>query len=226
MTKRILLAAVAALFLFGCGEKTHDFKIRFQDVQKLQKNDRVVWEDKAVGQVKDVAYTPAGDFLVDVAITDPFVNLATDASRFYIDVDPELAGKKAILVVNSGSGKPIQRGAVVEGQTKTIVMYDQIVDGLRLNIRAFEAGINEFLQELQNFSESEQVKQLERELDRILAEIKDLSAEMKEKLQKEILPLIRQRIEELRRRLQQRGAEDKLGYVDQKIKQIYAGLET
>jgi glucose-6-phosphate isomerase len=87
-----------------------------------------------------------------------------------------------------------------------------------------ESEINEFVKGLQDFSESEQIKQIERQLDKILAEIENLSAEMKHKLETEILPRIKEHIEELIRRLKQIGKEKKLKYVDQKIETISTKL--
>ena len=87
-----------------------------------------------------------------------------------------------------------------------------------------ETEINEFLNGLQDFSESEQIKQIERQLDKILAEIENLSAEMKHKLETDILPRIKEQIEELRRRLEQIGREEKLKYVDRNIEEISGKL--
>ena len=87
-----------------------------------------------------------------------------------------------------------------------------------------EFEINEFVKGLQDFSESEQIKQIERQLDKILAEIENLSVEIKHKLETEILPRIKQQIEGLRRRLEEIGKEEKLKYVDQKIETISAKL--
>ena len=87
-----------------------------------------------------------------------------------------------------------------------------------------ESEINEFFKGLQYLSESEQIKQIERQLDKILAEIENLSMEMKHKLETEILPRIKKRVEELRRRLEGIGKEEKLEYVDKKIETISVKL--
>jgi ElaB/YqjD/DUF883 family membrane-anchored ribosome-binding protein len=61
-----------------------------------------------------------------------------------------------------------------------------------------ESEINEFFKKIQNLSEDEQIKQLERQLDKILDEIENLMEEI--------------------------GKEEKLKYVDQKIETISAKL--
>ena len=87
-----------------------------------------------------------------------------------------------------------------------------------------ESEINTFFASLQDFSESEQIKQIEKQLDKILAEIENLNADLKHQLETDILPRIKAQIEELRRRLKQTGNEEKLQYVDRKIKTISAKL--
>jgi hypothetical protein len=73
-----------------------------------------------------------------------------------------------------------------------------------------------------NLSESEQIKQIERQLDKILAEIENLSVEMKHKLETKILPRIKEQLERMKRRLEKIGKEEKLKHVEQKIETISA----
>ena len=87
-----------------------------------------------------------------------------------------------------------------------------------------ESEINEFFKGLQNLSEDEQIKQIEKQLDKILAEIKNLSMEMKHQLEIEILPRIKEQLEELKRRLEEIGKEEKLKHVEQKFETISAKL--
>ena len=129
-----------------------------------------------------------------------------------------------LIIQIEDDGNIIEKNAIVEGQPKYAAIYDQIANKFRKNVRVMEAEINEFFKGLQNLTEDEQIKQLERQLDKILAEIENLSAQMKHKLETEILPRIKEQIEELRRRLEEIGKEEKLKYVDQKIETISAKL--
>jgi predicted nucleic acid-binding protein len=110
------------------------------------------------------------------------------------------------------------------GQTKYEAIYGRIASKFRKNVGVIESEINEFLKGLQNLTQDEQIKQIERQLDKILAELENLSVQMKHRLETEILPRIIEQIEELRRRLGELGKEKKLKYVDQKIKTISAKL--
>jgi ABC-type transporter Mla subunit MlaD len=226
MIRTVLLSTLTALIIIGCGNTTHDFKIRFSDIQGLRKGDHVLFEDTVIGDVKDVVYTDSGEYLASVSVKKQFTSRATDASRFYIDSESESGDRKAIRVIQiKEGGNVIEEGAIVEGQSKYAVMYEQFADQFRKNIDMLESELNEFLKGLKDLSENEQIKQIEMQLDRILAELGNLSLEMKNKLQTEILPLIREQIEELRRRLEKTGQEGKLKYVDQKIEMISAKLK-
>ena len=68
MIKNIFFSAITALVLIGCVETTHNFKIRFNDIQGLRKNDRVFLDNTAIGEVTDIEYTDKGNSLVSVAV--------------------------------------------------------------------------------------------------------------------------------------------------------------
>ena len=64
MIKNIFFSAITALVLIGCFGTTHNFKIRFNDIQGLRKNDRVFFDNTAIGEVTGVEYTNTGNSLV------------------------------------------------------------------------------------------------------------------------------------------------------------------
>ena len=221
MIRNFSFAVIVALVLSGCGGTTYNLKIQFDDIDGLRKNDRVFFDKTPVGIVTDVEYTDSGNYLVSVAVENEFSSWLKDSSTFYIDSNPETGGQQAVRIIQTkDGGNMLERNSIVVGQSKYSAIYGRIADNFRKNIYAMEAEINEFLNGLQDFSESEQIKQIERQLDKILAEIQNLSAEMKHKLETDILPRIKEQIEELRRRLQQLGREEKLKYVDRKIEEI------
>jgi len=225
MIRNFIFSAISALVLIGCIGTTHNFKIRFNDIEGLRKNDQVFFDKIPIGVVKDIEYTDSGNYLVRVAVEDKFSSLPKDSSTFYIDSNPEAEGQKAIRIIQiKNDGNIIEKNGIVEGQSKYTAIYSQIASKFRKNVRLMESDINDFFERLQNLTEEEQIKQLERQLDRILAEIENLSVQMKHKLETEILPRIKEQIEELRRHLEEIGKEEKLKYVDQKIETISARL--
>jgi ABC-type transporter Mla subunit MlaD len=225
MVRNFIFSAITAFALFGCIGTTHNFNIRFNDIEGLRKNDQVFFDNTPIGVVTDVEYADTGNYLVRVAVEDQFASLPKDSSTFYIDSSPETEEQKAIRITQiKDGGNIIEKNAIVEGQTKYVAIYGQIANKFRKNVRVMESEINEFFKRLQDLSEDEQIKQIEKQLDKILAELEDLSAQMKQKLETEILPRIREKLKELRRRLEELGKEKKLKHVEQKIETISAKL--
>jgi paraquat-inducible protein B len=226
MRRYFFFSAISALIIVGCFGTTHNFKIKFNDIQGLRENDRVFFDKTAIGEVTGIKYTDAGNYLVSVAVEDQYSSLPKDSSTFYIDSNPETEGQKAIQIIQiEDGGNTLKKNTVVEGQSKYAAVYGRIANKFRKNIQSLESELNEFIEGLQSLSESEQIKQIERQLDKIIAEIGNLSLEMKQKLENEILPRIKAQIEELRRRLEKIDKEEKLKHVEQKIETISAKLK-
>jgi hypothetical protein len=222
----IFLAAIAALFFTGCNLTSHNFKIRFNDIQGLKENDRVFFDKAAIGEVTGIEYTDTGSFLVSVSIEDQFSSLPKDSSTFYIDSNPEAESRQAIQIIQiKEGGNMVKKNAVVQGQPKYAAVYSQIANQFRKNVHELESGLIDFFKELQNLSANEQIKRIERQLDEILAEIGNLSYAMKNKLETEILPRIKEHLEDLKRRLEENGQEGKLKTVEKKFEAIYEKLQ-
>ena len=216
---------LGALSLLGCGSDTLDFMIRYQEIYGLRKDDRVLFEERHIGNVKDVKYTSQGDYLVDVSISKEFADNITEHSRFYIALDPKNKKRQAVHTVRiKDGGTPIQKNAVVAGTTKYAVLFDQFGVGLRDNLKRFELEVNNLIESLRHLSESEQIKRLENELDRLLADMQYLGEEMKHRLKTEILPRIKETIEELRRKLKELGREEELVPVERKVEELTISL--
>jgi len=225
MMKNFFFSTLTALIIIGCIETTHNFKVRFNDVQGLRKNDQVYFDKTAIGKVTDIEYTDTGNYLVSVTVENQFSSLPKDTSTFYIDSNPDSESEKALRIIQfKDGGSKLEKKAVVEGQSKYAAIYGQIANSFYKNIYVMESEIDEVFKGLQSFSESEQIKQIERQLDKILVELDHMSVEMRYKFKTEILPNIYEQIEKLRRRLEGIGKEEKLKYVDQKMETIYAEL--
>jgi len=223
--KKFFFSALTALIMIGCIETTHNFKVRFNDIQGLCKNDQVYFDKTAIGKVTDIEYTDTGNYLVSVAVEDQFSSVPKDTSTFYIDSNPDRESEKALRIIQfKDGGSKIEKKAIVEGQSKYAAIYGQIANTFIKNIYVMESEIDEVFKGLQSLSESEQIKQIERQLDKILVELDHMSVEMRYKFKTEILPNIYEQIEKLRRRLEEIGKEEKLKYVDQKMETIYAEL--
>ncbi|MEN8265082.1 MAG: hypothetical protein ABFR82_16675 [Nitrospirota bacterium] len=221
MIRSLFLTTITVMVIIGCSETTHDFKIRFSDIQGLRKGNQVFFEETVIGNVKEIEYTDSGNYLVSVSVRKQFASTTTDASKFYIDAEHERSEQKGIRVVQlEKGGNKIEEDTIVEGHTKYAVIYDQFAYQFSKNIYILESGINEFFKELKGFSKNEQIKEIERQLNEIIADLGNMSIEIKNKLEKEILPLLRKKIEELRKSLEKTGEEEELKNIDQKIEVI------
>ncbi len=67
MVRNFILSAITAFALFGCIGTTHNFNIRFNDIEGLRKNDQVFFDNTPIGVVTDVEYADTGNYLVRVA---------------------------------------------------------------------------------------------------------------------------------------------------------------
>ena len=70
MIKNIFFSAITALVILGCIEATHNFKIRFNDIEGLRKNDQVFFDIIPIGIGTDIEYTDTGNYLVSIAVED------------------------------------------------------------------------------------------------------------------------------------------------------------
>jgi hypothetical protein len=86
ISKTVFVLLFGALFLSGCGSDTLDFKIHYREIFGLRKDDRVLFQERHIGNVKDVTYTSQGDYLVDVSISKEFSNEISE-------VPPDRAGE-------------------------------------------------------------------------------------------------------------------------------------
>lgn len=225
MKNPLLIPVAAALLLTGCFDRTHDFTLRFRDVHGLAKGDPVYLEESIIGTVDGVTYTDQGDFLVDISIRREFEPAATQTSRFFVDALPDTHQKIIRVVQLTPGGEPIAEGSVVDGRTKFAVLYEQLARQVGEKVADLEAGLNVFLEELQAIPEKEQIKRLERELDRILADLGQMSREMEQTLENDILPKIEKKIEELRKKLQRSGDPDDLKVIEEKLDRIHDKLQ-
>jgi hypothetical protein len=61
MIRNLIFSALTSLVLAGCIGTTHNFMIRFNDIEGLRKDDQVFFDQTPIGVVKDVEYNDTGD---------------------------------------------------------------------------------------------------------------------------------------------------------------------
>jgi len=224
MRKRFFFLLILSLAIFACKQSPLIIKIKFDQIQGLQKGDRVIFEQNQVGSVADIFYSKEGFYTVGIVIKENFVDAATDYSKFFIISDPQDAGKKAIEITRSRkNGSPLKNNAIVEGSTKTSAFMDQILNELLNGFGGLKKQFEHFSEELRNIPESEEFKKLEEELKHLGEEMGQSGKAVREKIQQEVLPQLKEELEKLRERLRQFDREDELKPIEiemEKIKKI------
>ena len=227
MVRKTLFLILTMLVLTGFSGPALEFTARFDEIEGLRKNDPVFFDTKRIGSVKNVEYTDTATYLVQIAVEEQFSCLPKDSSTYYIDTIPENYDRKAIRIVQiHNGGQALKPNAVVDGQSKYAVVFDQITNKFRKNIGVLESEIAELFKDLQKLSEDEQIKQLENQLENILDNVENLSAQMKKKLVTEILPRIKEQLENLKSRLKRSGREEKLDDAEEKFDSVSEKIYT
>lgn len=137
------------LLLSGCWDNSLTFQVRFAEIHGLKQNAPVYFQQNRVGVVQKVTYTQQGDYLVEITIEEPFRNVATVDSRFYVEDDLQDPRSKAVAVVQERSGGNILgKGATVAGSVKTGFLED-MVSGIIRNAAVAENEMRKAMQRLE-----------------------------------------------------------------------------
>lgn len=220
MFKKILVSVMLSLLFLGC-ERDLDINIRYDQIEGLKKGDRVIFEKNDIGIVKEVTYRAEGDYIVEVTIRKDFINSATEHSRFFIVADPQNQGNKAVEMGHAQKGgTPLQDGTMVEGSSKSSVFLDQIRNTLDKGIEGVKKQVDKFLEGLSSVPDSEDLKELEKEMNQLAEEMRRSGESVRERLQKEVLPQLSQELEALRKRLRDLGREKELKPLEDKMDEI------
>lgn len=222
---RFCLGLMGTLLMVGCSNDLA-FTVRFQAIEGLRTEDRVWMETQMIGAVVAVAYSDKGDYRVAVRIAREHVEKLGQQSVFFIDVDPEQPDRKALMVLTAETdGNPIEDGETLSGISKWAALMQRMTQRLEKTVSGMAAEIDQYWQDLQGLSTSEQALRLEQELDRILAEIMRLGASARHELKTNILPRLRDQLEALRRKLETPEHEDQLDRLQDKVERIDRELQ-
>ncbi len=212
-------------FLAGCGGDL-DFTVRFDAIEALRTDDRVLVDSTVIGSVAGIEYTAQGDYRVAVRIERRHADTLGRESVFYIDADPQKPGRKALMVLAApASSDPIGDGETVKGTAKWAALIQHVTRRMENAVAGVADEIDRYWQDLQDLPSSEQARRLEAELDRILAELKRLSAAAQRHLKTEILPRLREQLEALRQQLSLPEDGDQLDRLEDKLDRIDRELQ-
>lgn len=221
MRKLIFVLFLIPLLFFGCKEDTLNLKIRYDHIRGLKKGDRVIFEQRHIGAVKDVTYSDQGNYIVDVAVLKNFAPAVTEHSQFFIVDDPLDKAKMAVAMTHKmAGGKPLKNNSVIEGSTKTSAFVNQLLGEFAHEFGKLQTEFDRLLKDLGDIPDSEEFKKFEEELKRLKQEMTDSGDELKRKVREELLPRLKQEMESLRERLRELGREDELKPLETELEEI------
>ena len=221
MKKIHITFIIGILLLFACEETGLNLKIRFDDIQGLQADNRVLFESNHVGQVARVFYTKEGHYLVDLILKEDFANAATEYSQFYIVNDPQVAGRKAIeIMLLRKGGTPLADGSMVEGSTRSAAVYQKMLQDFDKQAGKIGRQLQQFFEDLKKLPESDEVKQLQRDLEELGREMEEAGKATREKIQNEIVPMMKEELERLKERLENFGREKEVEPLEKQLEKL------
>lgn len=196
--KRLMWIMLCGALLAGCSRGL-EFKIRFDAVDGLEKESRVIFDKNPMGSVTGVSYADAGHFLVSVRIEKDFESAVTGHSRFFIVSDSGRPGKKAVEMIRvRPGGTPIEPGSVIQGTTRTSALMEQITEKLKTHMDDLGKTLKEFSGELEKEPEGNQDRESRSQWDRLVDEIQNFIHLVRDKVENEMLPRINEFIDMLR----------------------------
>jgi paraquat-inducible protein B len=209
-----LLSRYGVLFLLfgslamisGCLPIADDlrFNIRMESLDGLKQGDRVYFKDYPVGKVESIRVSKDGFFIVQVCIQDAQRAAALKSHLFILDDDPELPGKKAIMVKkgNKPSTVPIHEGETVTGFSSLSYFLQKNRETIRETTEELGQTFDQFMQELKELPHSEQYREMKKSLQESLEELLKEGERYKEKVQQEILPELQKQLDEFKQKFQ------------------------
>jgi len=202
MFRKLVVLLILSFVFLGFKAADLNLTIRFSKIDELKESDRVLFEEKCIGNVTKVFYTKDGNFFVDVMIKKPFTNAATQHSKFFITADPQHEGRKAIEILQlKDGGEPLKDGDTIDGSSEYSALLGLIMDDLGEKLEDLKKQFEKFPDKMKKIPESDEYKKLKKELERLSKEIKRVEEAAREKIQKEILPRLKQEMENLKERL-------------------------
>lgn len=221
MFAKISLLLWFSVLSSGCPEGSLDLQIKFEQINGLKNEDRVLFQENAIGRIAEVSYVKEGYFIADVEIKKKYKEAVTGHARFFIVADPEKEGGKAIeMLVVKGGGLPLKSGTVVKGSTRTSALLERMGEEFEKGMAIFDKKMGKFSEEMKSLSEKEEIQRLEKELEQLSKEMGEAVSAFREKMQKDVLPRIEKEIERLKEKLKKSGREKEVAPLEIQIDQM------
>ncbi|MEA2110223.1 MAG: hypothetical protein U9P07_12495 [Pseudomonadota bacterium] len=180
------------------------FNIQIESLDGLKQGDRVYFKDYPVGKIESIRVSKDGSFIIKVCIQDAQRAAALKNHLFILGDDPELPGKKAIMIKKGEkpSTVPIHEGETVTGFTSLSYYLQKNRETIRETTEELGQTFDQFIQELKDLPHSEQYQEMKKNLQESLVELLKEGERYKEKLQQEVLPELQKQLDEFKQKFQ------------------------
>ena len=218
-----VVIAILALVMTGCLNSGVKVEVLYNDLAGIQKGDRVLRDNEAVGVVTKVDTDKAedGSGSVFVTINQKKASGLTDNTRFYIDQDQEKQDRQAVVLEQyREGGKPLASGSVVQGSDRALSALHELADELGAGLGSLKAFFEGLKGDLEKATESDAAKKFETELRTLAEKMEKSSEKWRAQFQEEILPELQKQFEALRESMEELGQSEEV----QRLKRQLEGL--
>jgi hypothetical protein len=221
MTRKTIMWFFFIVMLSACWSRDIQINLTFDRLSGLAKDDRVVFEDNAIGDVQAVMYNPDGSYTVQARIEKNFEYAVTQYSHFRIVQDPRISDHKAVMVVvDQSGGTPLKSGVTIAGDSEENDFLEQLQKDLAEGFEFFKEQIDKIDRDVREYPQSEEYRQLKKSLEDLAAEIERKEKQTREKIKREWLPKIQSELDKLREKLKQYGREEELEPLEKEVERI------
>ena len=208
---KLFLTIPLTLFLLaGCSNFSLD--LSFSDIQGLQKEDPIFFDQNKVGHVTHIAYTDTGEYMVSVDIEKAFKSAFTEHSRFKIVESPLKEHEKAIIMtLAQKGGEPLKKGVIVKA------LPPSPIQGLTPFIDKLKTGLDKMVNNMKSIPESQEYQNLEKKIDKLAQKMKTSGEAFQKNIKNDLIPKLKQELEALTKALEEKGMKDEAKPLEKKL---------
>ena len=208
---KLFFAISLTLFLLaGCNNLSLD--LSFSDIQGLEKENPIFFNQNKVGHVTHITYMDTGEYIVSVNIENAFKSAFTEHSRFKIVDSPLKEHEKAIIMsLAQKGGEPLKKGVIVKA------IPPSPIQGLTPFIDKFKTGLDNMVNNVKSIPESDEYQKLENKIDELTQKMKTSGEAFQKRIQNDLIPRLKQELEALTKRLKDKGMEDEAKLLEKKL---------
>ena len=193
----LLFFLLLPLLFFGCDGNNLNLKLKVHPDQRIEKGNKVYWDDRSVGEIEKVSPLNEAKILASIRIKKDAASGITKNCKLIVIDDPQDNTKRAIEITEtSPDGLPLKDGMIFEAP------YGY-TDKFRLDfsrgVKNLKRKAEEYANELSKVPEKEDYKELESKFMEYMAELKQSAKEINNEVLYKLQELLDKLNKELKR---------------------------